>query len=238
MGMIFEIKLAHPAKNALDASLMAFVLDQLREADGRPVLITGSGNTFSAGLNLKTLTGFDGPAMRMFLDRLEHFVSAVYLYPGPTAAAINGHAIAGGCVLALCCDYRVAAAAPDIKIGLNEIALGVRFPPRIHTVLSRRIPAQHHESMIMGADIVDPLTALERGVIDAVSEDPVQNARDRLTKLGALPRDAYAGTKHDLRGRGETDLCPDAEHKKRLDEAAEAWVSDEVKNRMLAALRR
>ncbi|WP_394826570.1 enoyl-CoA hydratase/isomerase family protein [Pendulispora albinea] len=236
--MVFEIKLAHPAKNAIDTSLMAFVLEQLREADGRPVLITGSDNTFCAGLNLKTITGFDGPAMRMFLDRLDHFMSALYLYPGPIAAAINGHAIAGGCVIALCCDYRVAAADPALKIGLNEVALGVRFPPRIHTIVSRRVPVQHHERVILAAELVDPVTALDLGLLDALSEDPVQNARDRLAKLGALPRDAYVATKRDLRGRGETDLCPDAEHRKRLDEAVETWITDETRNRMLAALRR
>jgi len=236
--MIFEIKLAHPAKNALDSTLMAYMLEQLREAGGRPVLVTGTGNAFSAGLNLKTVSGFDGPAMRMFLDRLEHFMSAIYLYPGPTAAAINGHAIAGGCVMALCCDYRVAAADPAIKIGLNEVALGVRFPPRIHAIVSRRIPKQHHERLILGAELVDPVTALDLGLVDAVSEDPVQSARDRLAAWGALPQDAYTATKRDLRGRGETDLCPAAEHKKRVDEAVDSWISDEVKNRMLAALRR
>ncbi|WP_394832369.1 enoyl-CoA hydratase/isomerase family protein [Pendulispora rubella] len=236
--MIFEIKLAHPAKNALDSTLMAYLLEQLREAAGRPVLITGSDNAFSAGLNLKTVSRFDGPAMRMFLDRLEHFMAAVYLYPGPVAAAINGHAIAGGCVLALCCDYRVALADPKIKIGLNEVALGVRFPPRIHTIVSRRVPPQHHERVILGAELFDPITAFELGLLDAVSEDPLQNARDRLTTWGALPQDAYSATKRDLRGRGETDLCPEAEHKKRLDEAVEAWITDDVKNRMLAALRR
>jgi len=236
--MIFEIKLAHPAKNALDSTLMAYMLEQLREAAGRPVLIVGSDNAFSAGLNLKTVSRFDGPAMRMFLDRLEHFMSAVYLYPGPTAAAINGHAIAGGCVLALCCDYRVALADPKVKIGLNEVALGVRFPPRIHTIVSRRVPAQHHERVILGAELFDPITALDLGLIDAVSEDPVQNARERLAHWGALPQDAYSATKRDLRGRGEIDLCPEAEHKKRLDEAVEAWITEEVKNRMLGALRR
>ncbi|HWL84947.1 MAG TPA: enoyl-CoA hydratase/isomerase family protein [Polyangiaceae bacterium] len=236
--MVFEIKLAHPAKNAIDTTLMAFVLDQLREAAGRPVLITGSDNAFSAGLNLKTVSRFDAPAMRMFLDRLEHFMSALYLYPGPVAAAINGHAIAGGCVIALCCDYRVAVADPKVKIGLNEVALGVRFPPRIHAIVSHRIPVEHHERIILGAELVDPATALDLGLIDALSEDPLQNARDRLAVLGALPQEAYTATKRDLRGRGETDLCPDAEHRKRLDEAADTWISDEVKNRMLAALRR
>lgn len=236
--MLFEIKLAHPSKNAIDSTLMAFVLEQLRAADGRPVLISGSENAFSAGLNLKTVSRFDEPAMRMFLDRLEHFMSALYLYPGPTAAAINGHAIAGGCVMALCCDYRVAGADPKIKIGLNEVALGVRFPPRIHTIVSRRVPEAHHARILLGAELVDPVTALDLGLIDAVAEDPVQNARDRLAVLGALPQDAYAATKRDLRGRGETDLCPDAEQRRRIDEAVSAWASDEVKNRMLGALRR
>jgi enoyl-CoA hydratase len=234
--MVFEIKMAGPAKNALDPAMMNFVLDQLREADGRPVLLTGSENAFSAGLNLKVVSRLDKEQMLAFLDKLEHFMSALYLYPAPMAAAINGHAIAGGCVMALCCDYRVVAANPAIKIGLNEVALGVRFPPRIHTIVSRRIPPQHTERVLLGAELFDPSTAFDIGLVDAISEDAVADARNRLTKWGSYSSDTYAATKRDLRGHTQSDLCPDAEHRKRLEEALDSWVSDVVRQRMLAAL--
>src|SRR5436190_21503186 len=128
---MFEITMEGPAKNALGTAMMTFLLDQLREAAGRPVLLSGSGDAFSAGLSLKEVASLDAEGMLGFLGLLERCMSALYLYPGPTVALVNGHAIAGGCVLTLCCDYRISTSSPRTRIGLNEVALGVRFPPRI-----------------------------------------------------------------------------------------------------------
>lgn len=234
--MVFEIKLAGPAKNALDPAMMAWVLERLREADGRPVLLTGDRGAFSAGLNLKLVSSLDRPAMRGFLEELEHFMCTLYLYPAPMIAAIDGHAIAGGCVMALCCDHRVVAADPAIKIGLNEVALGVRFPPRIHAIVSRRIPTRHLARTLLGAELVDPVTALELGLVDAIAEDPIAEARAKLALWGSHSPDTYASTKRDLRGRTPEDLCPDAEQRRRLDDAIDSWTSEAVRGRMLAAL--
>src|SRR5262245_45372855 len=120
---MIEIRLDRPGKNALDTQAMAWILDQLRAAAGEPVLFTGAGDAFSAGLNLKEVARLDERGLFDFLRLLERTMTALYLYEGPTVALVNGHAIAGGCVLTVCCDYRVAAAAPGIKIGLNEVAL-------------------------------------------------------------------------------------------------------------------
>ena len=97
-----EIQLAGPGKNALGTSLIETVLDQVSKADGAPILFTGQGDAFSAGLNLKEVESLDPEGMDAFLDRLVSFFRTVWLYPGPTAAAVNGHAIAGGCILAMC----------------------------------------------------------------------------------------------------------------------------------------
>src|SRR5262245_26567894 len=128
---MFEIAMAGPAKNALGTEMMQFLLDQIAEARGRPILLTGTGDAFSAGLNLKEVASLDARGMEVFLRRLEELMAALFAYPGPVVGLVNGHAIAGGCVLTLCCDHRVAARSARSKIGLNELALGLRFPPRV-----------------------------------------------------------------------------------------------------------
>src|SRR5690606_27855750 len=105
---------------------------------------------------------------------------------------------------------------------------GVRFPPRIHAIVSRRIPTRHLERTLLGAELFDPITALEVGLVDEIAEDPVSAARARLALWGSYSKETYASTKRDLRGTREEDLCPDAEQKRRLDEALASWTADEV----------
>src|SRR4051812_20766858 len=99
-----EITMSGPGKNALGTTMMIFLQEKLREAGGAPVLLTGAGDAFSAGLNLKEVASLDAAGMETFLRRLEALIEALYVYPGPVVALVNGHAIAGGCVLTLCCD--------------------------------------------------------------------------------------------------------------------------------------
>src|SRR6266567_1568012 len=120
-----ELVVEGPGRNALGSAIMARLIEQIEAAGGRPLLVTGAGNAFSAGLNLREVGSLGPDEMAAFLTQLERLFATLYQYPGPTVALVNGHAIAGGCVLALCCDARVAVADPEVKIGLNETALGL-----------------------------------------------------------------------------------------------------------------
>ena len=233
-----EITMKGLGKNALGTEMMVSLLEQLRVANGAPVLLTGAGDAFSAGLNLKEVAGLDEPAMVAFLARLERLMSALYLYPGPTVAWVNGHAIAGGCVLTLCCDRRFVQDGPKLKLGLNEVALGLRFPPRTLSIVRRRVPLEHHEEVLLGAGLYDPEGAVRVGLVDVVTKDAAAAARAELARLAALPRAAYAHTKGDLRGKVDADLCPDDEWQRRIAEMAPVWTSPAVKERVLAVLAR
>src|SRR5687767_727224 len=123
-----EIVLSGPGKNCLSTVMMDFLIGKLREADGGPVLLTGAGDAFCAGLDLKELASLDAAGLQAYLRKLETMVEALYSHAGPVVAAANGHAIAGGSVLLLCCDLKIATKHPKVKFGLNELALGVRFP--------------------------------------------------------------------------------------------------------------
>ena len=115
-----EIVMNGPAKNALGSQMMTWLLERLGQANGEPVLLTGAGDAFSAGLNLKEVAALDPEGMAGYLRLLERCMSALYQYPGPTVALVNGHAIAGGCVLAAAADRRIAADTPTARIGASE----------------------------------------------------------------------------------------------------------------------
>lgn len=118
-------------------------------------------------------------------------------HPAPTVAWINGHAIAGGCVLAQCCDVRVATDDPKVKIGLNEVVLGLVFPPRILRLCRARAPLA--DRAILEGGLYDPARALAFGFVDEISSAADTRAKEILGGLAALPREAYASTKHSLR---------------------------------------
>ncbi len=233
---MYELKIAGPGKNALGSELMATLQGQLEKAGGRPLLLTGDGDAFSAGLNLKEVASLDADGMNTFLGGLQALTNMLFDYPGPTVALINGHAIAGGCVLALCCDYRVAANVPRAKIGLNELALGLRFPPQLLRLLAHQLTAPVLERVVLTAQLFDPQGALKAGLVDEVAEDAEGVAKARLEALAAIPADAYAAGKATLRG-GLTTPNPEEERQFR-DSVIPAWVSPELKAKIAAVLKR
>ena len=93
----------------------------------------------------------------------------------------------------------MAAPDPSCLVGLNEVALGLQFPPRILDLVRRRVPSEHLETVVLGAGLVAPTEALRLGLLDAVHEDAEAHARARLTVLAGHPFEAYARTKRALR---------------------------------------
>jgi enoyl-CoA hydratase/carnithine racemase len=233
---MFELRIDGPAKNALGDAMMTRLFDGLREADGRPILFLGTGDAFSAGLHLREVAALDGNGMERFLARLEELMSAIFQYPAPTVAYVNGHAIAGGCIIALCCDWRVARAGTDSKIGLNEVAIGLRFPPRILEICRRRLSVHHLGEVLLGAKLYGPDEALRVGLVDEVSERAEDAARAHLAALAALPSEAYAATKRDLRGSSPADLMDDATWERQMLDLYPVWTDPALKENVARVL--
>lgn len=233
---MFELTLDGPGKNALNTAMMTSVEARLREAGGEPILLTGTGDAFCAGLDLREVASLDHAGMEGFLRQLERMVAALYTHPAPVVAAVNGHAIAGGCILALCADHRVMTRAPKARVGLNEVAIGLRFPPRILALVKARLSPSNLETALLGAGLVGPEGALALGFVDALSDDPVTDAKAHLARLAKHPREAYAGAKHDVRG-GVMDLT-DAFEQRFVTDVLPTWVAPEVRERILAVLKK
>lgn len=228
-----EIRMAHPAKNALGNDLMGWLEEELARAGDQPVLLVGTDDAFCAGLNLVELAELKGDDLAAFCMRVDKLGEALYTHPAPTVACVNGHAIAGGCVLAMCCDHRVATSNPRTKIGLNEVALGVSFPLRILKMLVQRLPNQHRARVLLGAGLFGPEEALRLGLVDELSDDPETLARERLAELARNPAPAYARTKSALR---RAIALTEGEEREFLEVDFPIWSSQEVADRVLAVL--
>lgn len=229
-----EIVLDGPGMNALGSEMMAWIREQLREADGAPILFRGNGKAFSAGLDIAEVTALGADPMRAFLALLDEMVHELYTYPGPTVALVNGHAIAGGCVIGLCCDERIAPAGTRGKIGLNEVALGVRFPPRVMALVRDRVPRRHHERVLLAAELCSFERGAELGLLDEVAQDAEGRAKERLELLSSRPADAYAATKRRIR---EPPMAlPPGERSRFEREDLPAWSSDPVRSLLRARL--
>jgi enoyl-CoA hydratase/carnithine racemase len=233
MKPITRITVDAPGKNAMSSEVMTALTAEIETAGGAPLLVVGAGDALSAGLDLREVASLDIEGMRAFLGRLERLMATLYLYPGPTAVAVNGHAIAGGCILALCCDYRVATTNPRAKIGLNEVALGLHFPPRIMAIIRGRVPRRHLEQVLLSAGLFDPAEACRLGLVDEVAEDAEAGARAWLEAVAGHSAEAYAAVKRSIRGRLHFD---DDEYDRFLDEALPSWTSDALKARIRAML--
>ncbi|MBX3226584.1 MAG: enoyl-CoA hydratase/isomerase family protein [Labilithrix sp.] len=225
------IILSGPGKNSLSTALMQRALEQVRAAKDAPIFLTGDGDAFSAGLNLKEVSTLDVAGMTTFLTALEELVKALYEHPAPVVAWVNGHAIAGGCVLALCCDVRVMTAREDARIGLNEVALGLRFPPLTFAMARARLTAPNLERVLLESALYPASEARHLGLVDVIGEEA--QARAILATMASHPRDIYAATKLLLRPRLDVS---DADRRRFADDTIPYWASPERRAAMLAVL--
>jgi enoyl-CoA hydratase/carnithine racemase len=226
-----QITLSGPGKNALSTSLMQRALDEVERAKDAPIFLTGDGDAFSAGLNLKEVSTLDVAGMTTFLSALEDLVKALYEHPAPVVGYINGHAIAGGCVLALCCDIRVMTPKEGARIGLNEVALGLRFPPLTFAMARARLTAPNLERVLLEAGLYPAAEARHLGLVDVIGGE--DQARSILATMASYPRDIYAATKLLLRPR--LDIA-EADRAKFREETIPYWASPERRAAMLAVL--
>ena len=114
-------------------------------------MLTGQGKIFSAGVDLIRLSEGGADYVRKFLPALHQLYDAVFYHPKPVVAAINGHAIAGGCVLACCADRRIMANDGG-RIGVTELLVGVPFPALAFEIMRFAVPPHYlPEFMLSGA---------------------------------------------------------------------------------------
>ena len=188
-GPVALLRLESGKVNAIGPAFVAGLNQLLDElADANAAVITGQGSAFSAGLDLPVLIELDRPAMQSFMDAFNALMLRLFELPVPLVAAINGHAIAGGCVLALQADVRMAADR-DARIGLNEAQIGLGLPAVVLEALRCQVPGSSLLSIAMEGRLFSPREALQLGLLHEVVPEAelLEKALQRAQGLAQLP---------------------------------------------------
>lgn len=156
--------------NAINRGTLDELAAVLTEGDPQPTVITGDGNIFSAGLDLVALDALDRDAFEDFVTLFSRTMIQVLTTPYPLVAAVNGHAIAGGCVLALACDYRVGTEG-EFKIGMNELSHGLSLPAVASEIPRGALTPQTYRTVVMTGVLMTPETARQVGILDMMAAD-------------------------------------------------------------------
>jgi enoyl-CoA hydratase len=191
------VRLRHGKVNALDLELLRAITAALRDTDGSgAVVITGAGTAFSAGVDLQRIVDGGPSYVEEFFPALSEAFLAIFDHPGPVVAAVNGHAIAGGCVIAAACDVRVMSQG---KIGLAELSVGVPFPSAALEIL-RHAFGPVAGRLVLTAELLDASAARSAGVVDDVTEPDalLGLALGRAQKMAQIPPGVFSFSKRQL----------------------------------------
>src|SRR5208337_4959118 len=195
------LTLTRPPANALDIETtekLADAFEALAADDvAAAVVLTGDGKAFCAGLDLKAIPNYSQAELRRLLDAINRMATAVYGCPIPVIGAING-----GFVLAMCCDWKIVAAAP-MQVGLTEVRVGVPYPAAALEVVRSELHPQVARELVLFGKNMNAAEALAAGIFDeSVAPDQLLvRAMEKAREAAALPRHSFKVIKHQLRAR-------------------------------------
>jgi enoyl-CoA hydratase len=237
-GDVALLRLEAGKANAIGPAFLSAISDLFEGLrDARAAVITGQGAAFSAGLDLPALIDLDRGALRAFMDRFDEVMLRLFELPQPLVAAVNGHAIAGGCVLALQADLRIAADR-ELRIGLNETQLGIGLPAIVVETLRCQVPPQSLPVIALEGRLFSPREALQLGLVHEVVPEAelLDRALQRATALAALPEGGARLVKAALR-QPAAELVR-ARRAAEAEQWLESWFSVGAQEKLRAAVDR
>lgn len=205
------VTLNRPPVNSLNLELLtAFseTLDDLQNNKSRGMILTSSSKSvFSAGLDIMEMYKPKQDRMKQFWSTLQDVWFKLYGSPFPTVAVINGHSPAGGCLLAMCCEYRVML--PNFSIGLNETQLGIVAPTWFQATMRNTLSRRDAELALTLGTLFSTEEALKVGLIDEVAankEEGIAKANAFLDRFKKISPQARSMTKQALRSKDIMEL--------------------------------
>ena len=233
-GSVDVLDLAMPGGNAIDHPFIEAFEAALAECEASParsLVLTAKGSVFSVGLNVVVAYEYDRAAMGAFVDAFDAMFLRLFTFPKPTVAAVNGHAIAGGCILAMACDLRIMQDGP-FTIGVNEVAIGIPFPSVALEVARQAVPPTSWACVILEGRRFSPDEALTIGLLHGVArgENVREVALARAHRYDDLPPRALARTKAELRAPVVAAIA--ARRSERRERFLDAWLGDEARLRV------
>lgn len=193
---------ANAMSRALSGALRAVLTRAEQDPEIGAVVIAGRPGRFSGGFDLSVIRGGDAAAIGEMVDSGGALVAQAYGASVPVVAACTGHAVAAGALLLLGCDYRVGPDA-EVKIGLNEVAIGLTLPEWALAIAAERLSRRHLQASVANAQLYNGAGAVAAGFLDAVVEPDavLAAAMNHAAVLAELDPAAYAATVKALRGR-------------------------------------
>lgn len=200
-----------------------------KDPTARALLIMGKDGFFSAGLDLVALYEYDENEMRLFWYEFIKLIETFLKFDKPAVAAINGHSPAGGCVLALCCDYRIMAEG-DFVIGLNELPVGIIVPEGIFQLYSFWLGHATAYQYLLEGKLVQPAKALSVGLINAIEpHDKIITAAERkVRKFLEFEPQTWRKSKRNLRKNLIEHFAKDPSEE--IESILEQWWSPSTRN--------
>lgn len=232
------IRMQRPPANALNMEMVTSLKVAVESAAGERVaglVLAGRDGMFSGGLDVPELLGEPRPVIAEFWERFFALTRALADAPMPVAAAITGHAPAGGAVLALHCDYRVGALG-SWKIGLNEVQVGLAVPSTILQALADQVGLRRARRLTTAGRMIEMNEALEIGLVDELvaPESVIERALDWCRELTRLPPIAM----NETRRLGKADFLARLAAADDAATATDYWFSDETQAAMHALVER
>jgi enoyl-CoA hydratase len=202
-GDVVSWRFAHGKVSALDLEFLVALDQALAAAEKdaiRALVWTGTGNAFSAGVDLHRIVQGGAAYVERFVPLLSRVLRRCFAFPKPVVAAVNGHAIAGGCILTCAADLRFMAAGNG-RIGVPELRVGVPFPAIALEIVRFATGGRGVQDIVYTGANYTPDDAQRRGLVDEVVEPGtlIERARAAAVSLAALPPAAFAAAKRDLR---------------------------------------
>lgn len=200
---IAVLQLYRPPANAIDIELCSALENAVRaevESESKAIILTGQGAIFSAGMDLVKLLNGGSDYICEFLNKLEQLMETLIFCPKPMVAAINGHAIAGGCVIATCADQRLMVHT-SARIGMPELKVGVPFPVIIMELMRSRINSATFEEIVLGGANYTADKAQKKGLVDEIvsADELMDRAMARARSLAEIRPEIYSLTKMQVR---------------------------------------
>jgi enoyl-CoA hydratase/carnithine racemase len=228
------VTIDRPPANALDPSLVeegVAVLEQLAVLRPRAVVLTGAGAFFSGGADLRVVPALGPDDQARMARGANEVFRAWYAYPGPLVTAVNGHAVAGGLVLALCGDVRIAATTG--RYGLTEVKVGIPYPPSAMAIVGAELTPSVARRLVLRGELFDSRAMLEFGVFDEVVADDevLPRALEMAREMSELPQQTYGVIKRSLRREALK-----AAEDRRSDDSLRSWLSSETADASAAVL--
>ena len=187
--------------NALNANMVQLIKNEFDELKDNPdivgvVLRSSNFKFYSIGLDIPELFPLSGEEFTSFFQSFTELCVNILEFPKPVVTTLSGHTIAGGCILALCCDYRYAKKG-NLKMGLNEIKLGVPVPYIAECILKDLIGIRQTRNVCETGDFFLPEQLLTLGLIDEITseEDLQETAIKKINQIASSSLDAFSKIK-------------------------------------------